>query len=216
MVGRQLQRSSGGFRVRVPGRRRSRVSASESRPHDRVVRRGSEFADDASGDSGGTFDISRRRWAEGSRTAAVTRLIPRCRQSEVGRAGTVTNSTFGRGSTSAAARTTSSTRRTRARFSGTSSPSSAGSCSPQSGVAAARRHRKRKHGATHRHRRYGLVMDAERFSGQEDRHGVVTAAAGAETGYQTFQQPGDVIVFEPYGTSSERRSSTGDAVGRCR
>ena len=44
-----------------------------------------------------------------------------------------------------------------------------------------------------------FVMDAERFSGQEARHGVVTAAAGAETGYQTFQQPGDVIVFEPNG-----------------
>ena len=44
-----------------------------------------------------------------------------------------------------------------------------------------------------------FVMDAERFSGQEDRHGVVTAAAGTETGYQTFQQPGDVIVFEPNG-----------------
>ncbi|WP_434531342.1 S26 family signal peptidase [Haloarcula sp. NS06] len=44
-----------------------------------------------------------------------------------------------------------------------------------------------------------FVMDADRFSGQEARHGIVTAAAGAETGYQTFQQPGDVIVFEPNG-----------------
>ncbi|KAA9399420.1 S26 family signal peptidase [Haloarcula sp. CBA1130] len=44
-----------------------------------------------------------------------------------------------------------------------------------------------------------FVMDAERFSGQETRHGVVTAAAGAETGYRTFQQSGDVIVFEPNG-----------------
>ena len=44
-----------------------------------------------------------------------------------------------------------------------------------------------------------FVMDAERFSGQEARHGVVTAATGAETGYRTFQQHGDVIVFEPNG-----------------
>jgi len=44
-----------------------------------------------------------------------------------------------------------------------------------------------------------FVMDAERFSGQEARHGVVTAAVGAETGYRTFQQHGDVIVFEPNG-----------------
>ncbi|MGB9951833.1 S26 family signal peptidase [Haloarcula marismortui] len=44
-----------------------------------------------------------------------------------------------------------------------------------------------------------FVMDAERFPGQEARHGVVTAATGAETGYRTFQQSGDVIVFEPNG-----------------
>jgi len=44
-----------------------------------------------------------------------------------------------------------------------------------------------------------FVMDAERFSGGEARHGVVTAATGTETGYRTFQQPGDVIVFEPNG-----------------
>ncbi|GCF13712.1 S26 family signal peptidase [Haloarcula mannanilytica] len=44
-----------------------------------------------------------------------------------------------------------------------------------------------------------FLMDAERFPGQDARHGVVTAAAGTETGYRTFQQHGDVIVFEPNG-----------------
>ncbi|WP_336336238.1 S26 family signal peptidase [Haloarcula brevis] len=44
-----------------------------------------------------------------------------------------------------------------------------------------------------------FIMDAERFPGQDARHGVVTAAAGTETGYRTFQRHGDVIVFEPNG-----------------
>jgi signal peptidase len=44
-----------------------------------------------------------------------------------------------------------------------------------------------------------FLMDAERFPGQDARHGVVTAAAGTGTGYRTFQQHGDVIVFEPNG-----------------
>jgi len=44
-----------------------------------------------------------------------------------------------------------------------------------------------------------FIMDAERFPGQDARHGVVTAAAGTESGYRTFQQHGDVIVFEPNG-----------------
>jgi signal peptidase len=44
-----------------------------------------------------------------------------------------------------------------------------------------------------------FIMDAERFPGEDARHGVVTAAAGTETGYRTFQRPGDVIVFEPNG-----------------
>ncbi|MDT3434002.1 S26 family signal peptidase [Haloarcula sp. 1CSR25-25] len=49
-----------------------------------------------------------------------------------------------------------------------------------------------------------FIMDAERFPGQDARHGVVTAAAGTESEYRTFQRPGDVIVFEPNG--NERRT----------
>lgn len=44
-----------------------------------------------------------------------------------------------------------------------------------------------------------FVMDEERFSGPEARHGVVTAEAGATVGYSTFGEPGDVIIFEPNG-----------------
>jgi len=42
-----------------------------------------------------------------------------------------------------------------------------------------------------------FVMEEERFAGANDRHGVVTAAAA--DGYTKFQQPGDVIVYEPDG-----------------
>ncbi|MFB6222756.1 MAG: S26 family signal peptidase [Haloarcula sp.] len=44
-----------------------------------------------------------------------------------------------------------------------------------------------------------FVMDEGRFPGPNARHGVVTASAGVNTRYQTFQRPGDVIVFEPNG-----------------
>jgi signal peptidase len=44
-----------------------------------------------------------------------------------------------------------------------------------------------------------FLMDADRFPGQDARHGVVTAAAGTGSGYRTFQGHGDVIVFEPNG-----------------
>jgi signal peptidase len=42
-----------------------------------------------------------------------------------------------------------------------------------------------------------FVMDEERFSGANAEHGVVTAREGER--YVRFQQPGDVIVFEPDG-----------------
>jgi len=47
-----------------------------------------------------------------------------------------------------------------------------------------------------------FVMEEERFAGPNDRHGVVPAADA--DGYTKFQQPGDVIVFEPDG--SDRRT----------
>jgi len=40
-----------------------------------------------------------------------------------------------------------------------------------------------------------FVMEEERFPGERAEHGVVTAHAGAETGYEKFGNPGDVIVF---------------------
>ncbi|MDS0282574.1 S26 family signal peptidase [Haloarcula onubensis] len=45
-----------------------------------------------------------------------------------------------------------------------------------------------------------FVMEEERFAGPNDEGGVVTAAAA--DGYVKFQQPGDVIVYEPDGDAS--------------
>lgn len=49
-----------------------------------------------------------------------------------------------------------------------------------------------------------FVMEGERFPGPgaHDDTGVVTARAGADVGYTTFQGHGDVIVFEPGGDES--------------
>lgn len=47
-----------------------------------------------------------------------------------------------------------------------------------------------------------FIMDEQRFPGPDARHGVVTAAAGSEAGYRTFEQSGDVIVFEPNGNEA--------------
>jgi len=46
-----------------------------------------------------------------------------------------------------------------------------------------------------------FVMDEQRFAGAgaHGDTGVVTAQAGARTGYTSFQQPGDVIVYNPDG-----------------
>jgi len=46
-----------------------------------------------------------------------------------------------------------------------------------------------------------FVMEAERFPGpgSQGETGVVTAEAGERTGYTSFQQPGDVIVYAPNG-----------------
>jgi signal peptidase len=46
-----------------------------------------------------------------------------------------------------------------------------------------------------------FVMEEGRFAGDGDAGdtGVVTAATGRETGYETFGRPGDVIVYEPNG-----------------
>ncbi|WP_417936016.1 S26 family signal peptidase [Haloarcula saliterrae] len=44
-----------------------------------------------------------------------------------------------------------------------------------------------------------FVMEEERFAGENARRGVVTAAAAEESGYVRFEQPGDVIVYEPDG-----------------
>jgi len=49
-----------------------------------------------------------------------------------------------------------------------------------------------------------FIMDEERFPGPDARHGVVTAERGSGTGYRTFEQSGDVIVYEPNG--NERRT----------
>ncbi|WP_424001653.1 S26 family signal peptidase [Haloarcula salina] len=49
-----------------------------------------------------------------------------------------------------------------------------------------------------------FIMDEGRFPGPDARHGVVTAERGTETGYRTFDRPGDVIVFAPNG--NERRT----------
>ncbi len=46
-----------------------------------------------------------------------------------------------------------------------------------------------------------FVMEEERFSGPGDHSGVVTAAN--DDSYQKFQQPGDVIVYEPDGNSRQ-------------
>ncbi|MFU1781132.1 S26 family signal peptidase [Haloarcula japonica] len=46
-----------------------------------------------------------------------------------------------------------------------------------------------------------FVMEEERFSGPGDHEGVVTAAS--DESYRTFQQPGDVIVYEPDGNSRQ-------------
>ncbi|WP_336336239.1 S26 family signal peptidase [Haloarcula brevis] len=46
-----------------------------------------------------------------------------------------------------------------------------------------------------------FVMEEERFSGPDDRHGVVTAAS--DDSYRKFQQPGDVIVYEPDGNGRQ-------------
>lgn len=46
-----------------------------------------------------------------------------------------------------------------------------------------------------------FVMEEERFSGPGDRSGVVTAAS--DDSYRKFQQPGDVIVYEPDGNSRQ-------------
>jgi len=42
-----------------------------------------------------------------------------------------------------------------------------------------------------------FVMEEERFAGPNAQHGVVTAQQGAN--YARFQQPGDVVVYEPDG-----------------
>lgn len=46
-----------------------------------------------------------------------------------------------------------------------------------------------------------FVMEEHRFAGEEavGDTGVVTAAVGRGTGYETFGRPGDVIVYEPNG-----------------
>jgi signal peptidase len=44
-----------------------------------------------------------------------------------------------------------------------------------------------------------FLMDNDRFAPSAAEAGVVTARAGAETGYETYGQSGDVIVFEPDG-----------------
>ncbi|MGB9951834.1 S26 family signal peptidase [Haloarcula marismortui] len=46
-----------------------------------------------------------------------------------------------------------------------------------------------------------FVMEEERFSGPGDHRGVVTAAS--DDSYRKFQQPGDVIVYEPDGNSRQ-------------
>jgi signal peptidase len=40
-----------------------------------------------------------------------------------------------------------------------------------------------------------FVMEEERFPGERAQDGVVTARTGAETGYEKFDNPGDVIVY---------------------
>jgi signal peptidase len=46
-----------------------------------------------------------------------------------------------------------------------------------------------------------FVMEEDRFSGPDDRHGVVTAAS--DDSYRKFQRPGDVIVYEPDGNGRQ-------------
>ncbi|WP_209309464.1 S24/S26 family peptidase [Haloarcula amylovorans] len=48
-----------------------------------------------------------------------------------------------------------------------------------------------------------FLMDEERFAGSNATHGVVTARSAE--GYVRFEQPGDVIIYEPDG--SERRTA---------
>ncbi|WP_181687096.1 S26 family signal peptidase [Halorhabdus salina] len=50
-----------------------------------------------------------------------------------------------------------------------------------------------------------FVMEEQRFpgAGAESESGVVTAAAGADTGYRMFGKYGDVIVYQPYGSTEE-------------
>ncbi|MFC7075077.1 S26 family signal peptidase [Haloarcula halophila] len=49
-----------------------------------------------------------------------------------------------------------------------------------------------------------FVMAEDRFPTENASHGVVTAATGANTGYDRFGRGGDVIVYEPNG--NERRT----------
>ncbi|MFT4880366.1 MAG: signal peptidase [Natronomonas sp.] len=44
-----------------------------------------------------------------------------------------------------------------------------------------------------------FVMEEKRFPGERAEHGVVTARMGAETGYEKFGNPGDVIVYAASG-----------------
>jgi len=50
-----------------------------------------------------------------------------------------------------------------------------------------------------------FVMDEDRFAGEGSyaETGVVPASSGTTTGYTSFQQPGDVIVFYPDGDESK-------------
>jgi len=50
-----------------------------------------------------------------------------------------------------------------------------------------------------------FVMEEHRFSGEAEHAdtGVVTARAGAASGYEKFSEPGDVVVFEPDGNSGQ-------------
>src|SRR5699024_9778328 len=50
-----------------------------------------------------------------------------------------------------------------------------------------------------------FIMEEHRFAGAaaHDGTGVVPYKAGAAAGYRTFHEPGDVIVYQPYGDSGE-------------
>ncbi|WP_342768869.1 S26 family signal peptidase [Halopiger aswanensis] len=49
-----------------------------------------------------------------------------------------------------------------------------------------------------------FVVDSDRFAGDDpiDGTGVVTLENGRESGYETFDRPGDVVVFRPDGNDS--------------